>query len=1017
MHGNGGGIRADAVTMLSIQKMSFQSNVAAVSGGGISLDKNVMYVNMLYTTFVSNVATAGSGGALSIGQFCSYISIGGMMPVYRSGQNTAGTTTFTNFDYRMANFKIIFDQTTQANCVIDWVKVGRSQSACYDYTLDSATRKHRQATTNFISGLSVPFYAPYGYAYYNYLAPGNYTCNSFANDANTWPGFDGHDPYTITDQFADECGDEFDFSFSITATGSYAKAAAFPVPRDTTDTAVFNKNRAGLNGGGVYVGKQNSYVFLFPGTQFTSNAAGAAGGAMHFEYQNQYIYMYSPQFTSNSAAGGGGAVSFSKTKFPVALFDASFVGNRAYEGGAVFMGAGTGNGLLQAITTGVIKFVRTTMDNNVASANGGSLYMSTINALTLDTITATGSRAGGSGGFAYLDSKNFLLLKAATVANSAASSSGGAFYTYIQNSLNFTGGCAVTGSKSVGDGGGIVAALSGSVASFGALTLSGNACSGTSCAGGALAAAQQSSVSLLGATVVSGNSAGSIGGGIALSASALTLGPQPMTFEGNVAAEGAAAHLGATSTTQLNISASTSPLKFLRNRCTTRGGTVSYIYDSVQQGGGWAALRRSRVFFSANTAVFAPNVSTQATTMSISVSTIYVTQYYANILPAPKITLTDLFGHLNVTDYSTAFTASVLASNCSGSFAYVSGTTTVVAKGGSATFANLTAFCFPGGSMTVQFTAQMSAAMSGKTLTGKVVLQFRTCVDGEILRDNQCLVCPAGTFSVQYKPDQVCARCPPFTTDCQGNTLFLEPGYWRLSPRSLDILPCPFPLGCSGGNSFESFNVGNLTQILATRRLADTPEGNGDGRQLVSISGVKSYLFGSLLQKVLPETTFGCAEGHQGPLCAVCRPNYYFSQTLAKCQSCAGQMATQILLMVLVPILFLLVMLVVVFGQGSSDKKRGMGDVFVASSKNEGSESVAPRGVAGQLSRAASMLMPSATNVGLTSRTPVANAPGTQGTQDAAGNEQGGTAGNAEETRFKSFVTIAQRILMPKVDR
>ena len=144
-------------------------------------------------------------------------------------------------------------------------------------------------------------------------------------------------------------------------------------------------------------------------------------------------------------------MSFSKTNSPVALFDASFVGNHAHAGGAVFMGAGNGNGLVEAITTGVIKFVRTTMVNNAASANGGSLYMSSMNALTLDTITATGSRAGGSGGFAYLDSKNYLLLKAATVANSAASSGGGAFYTYIQNSLKFTGDCAVAGSQSVGD--------------------------------------------------------------------------------------------------------------------------------------------------------------------------------------------------------------------------------------------------------------------------------------------------------------------------------------------------------------------------------------------------------------------------------------------------------------------------------------------------------------------------------------------------------------------------------------
>jgi hypothetical protein len=139
--------------------------------------------------------------------------------------------------------------------------------------------------------------------------------------------------------------------------------------------------------------------------------------------------------------------------------------------------------------------------------------------------------------------------------------------------------------------------------------------------------------------------------------------------------------------------------------------------------------------------------------------------------------------------------------------------------------------------------------------------------------------------------------------------LYLEPGYWRLSPHSLDILPCPWPQGCAGGDSFVDFTVGNLTRLLKSRRLIDVFEAgyghHSDERKLISVSGVQKYLFGTLLQEVLPMSTFGCAEGHQGPLCAVCRTNYYFSQTQAKCNSCTGQKQTQLALMIFIPLIFL----------------------------------------------------------------------------------------------------------------
>jgi hypothetical protein len=89
--------------------------------------------------------------------------------------------------------------------------------------------------------------------------------------------------------------------------------------------------------------------------------------------------------------------------------------------------------------------------------------------------------------------------------------------------------------------------------------------------------------------------------------------------------------------------------------------------------------------------------------------------------------------------------------------------------------------------------------------------------------------------------ERVCVKCPEGTLcDVDGNAtlagLVLQPGWWRLSESSDEVHRCPHgSLACRGGLSFT------------------------DGY---------------------------CTDGHQGPLCAVCTKNYYFSPDESKCVSC-----------------------------------------------------------------------------------------------------------------------------------
>ena len=72
--------------------------------------------------------------------------------------------------------------------------------------------------------------------------------------------------------------------------------------------------------------------------------------------------------------------------------------------------------------------------------------------------------------------------------------------------------------------------------------------------------------------------------------------------------------------------------------------------------------------------------------------------------------------------------------HCGGSshLGYLSGVTTVVAVAGVATFDTLSAYCYPGGNMTVQFTALLSGLDLSYSVTMRRTLVFRDCHDGEV---------------------------------------------------------------------------------------------------------------------------------------------------------------------------------------------------------------------------------------------------------------------------------------------
>ena len=74
--------------------------------------------------------------------------------------------------------------------------------------------------------------------------------------------------------------------------------------------------------------------------------------------------------------------------------------------------------------------------------------------------------------------------------------------------------------------------------------------------------------------------------------------------------------------------------------------------------------------------------------------------------------------------------------------------------------------------------------------------EMRACLIGETLLNNQCVVCPAGKYSLD--PSQSCLECPDGAV-CYGNfTMVPKKGYWRSNQLSPEFWECPYEDSCLG---------------------------------------------------------------------------------------------------------------------------------------------------------------------------------------------------------------------------
>lgn len=405
------------------------------------------------------------------------------------------------------------------------------------------------------------------------------------------------------------------------------------------------------------------------------------------------------------------------------------------------------NVLCCAVIDRSIRFTNVTLRSNTAVLEGGAIYGDFLNSFTVKQSLVANNAAGRRGGAVYLaySNKPITLTRSIFTHNTAQTGAGGAIYAGASlNGVSIDGTVFVanvaqtSGGAVFADTGNTFALTAGAPTSF-------------------LANRVQSTATGLGLASLS---SGGTGGAVTLVATPLSIGVCNVSFVNNSAALGSGLYLGSLSTVTLaNTSA---PINFINNACKGHGGTVYWVSDfaspsgGASTGGGTLGGKSStgpllfdpklpnyprRVHFSQNSAPLSPTLATQPIALRLDNSAPFrVTAYNALLSPMMTVDLVDYYGVVNTTDFSSSVAATVLPGfSCGGGghIGYLSGITTVVAKAGKVSFDTLSAFCYPGGNMTVQFQGIPFGFEAGHSLTVTRFLLFRSCVDGEMLLNNQ----------------------------------------------------------------------------------------------------------------------------------------------------------------------------------------------------------------------------------------------------------------------------------------
>jgi predicted outer membrane repeat protein len=651
----GGGISIEGGNSGSgytIQRTYLTRNIAQMHGGGIYFSPLNYYISTVSCAFLNNRAIEGSGGAMYFERTCSKISIGGLNP------KTLSIAT--------ASLYVIEDDTSSLLNYYGTLKIPRASG--YYVIFDAKTVLLGNQYSNGIEITGVDGLAYQGRKFWEYEYKEE-PVTEINDDIAAWPGIGGNSPLFVNGNV---------LQYKLHELTDHYIFTAYPILKNEPPNT-FTGNTAALSGGAIYWGTANSEIFMMPGTQFTGNSVRGvegSGGALFMHISNSLIYMFSSTFINNTAYAGG-AITLSQSNYPMSLYQCTFTENSATKyGGAIYLGDGNGYGFFRMLTSTAIRFFDAVFNANRAGYSGGGAYISNSNALTFNNTVMSDNSADHSGGALHFEFKNIAAMN----------------FTLLSRNTAFLGGA--------------IQSSTGNSIAFDKITSFINNFAGYQ--GGALYAVERSDVSFLGETSFFRNSA-HYGGAIFSRGSITTLGVESIVFEGNFAEQGSALIFEFLHSGQLIILPSTTTsITFLRNKCPlsstvywTKEPTASAIYDKNN------ISNFQRIVYLDNSALISNESSTQPTKLMFTDKNVsYTGAYNAEMLSHLNLSLFDYFNQIVITDYNTIVTVTVASSSCMNKVGYLSGTTAATVIRGATQLTQLSAFCFPGGKMTLDYTGE-----------------------------------------------------------------------------------------------------------------------------------------------------------------------------------------------------------------------------------------------------------------------------------------------------------------------
>mgnify|MGYP003380546167 CR=1 FL=1 len=133
---------------------------------------------------------------------------------------------------------------------------------------------------------------------------------------------------------------------------------------------------------------------------------------------------------------------------------------------------------------------------------------------------------------------------------------------------------------------------------------------------------------------------------------------------------------------------------------------------------------------------------------------------------------------------------------------HLRGTTAMPTLHGTANFSGVIVETTPGSSVRIQAVSPtiLQAFPNSSSHSFHFVYHTRLCERGEITLPLSCFLCPQNTFSLQSS-DSYCHECPSYASCPGGSALVLDRGYWRASDQTREVLRCPNPEACAGGDN------------------------------------------------------------------------------------------------------------------------------------------------------------------------------------------------------------------------